>query len=99
MLALREGLLCLLLLAASSLELVGAASDGDCQLNSNILIVILLIFFALVIIEVHQIDHITFIAISFLRLRYEGILEVLLAICATLATNLIHVVAILVDDL
>jgi hypothetical protein len=82
----------------TSLELVGASGNGDRQLYGEVLVLVVLL---LLFVEVHQVDHVALVAVPLLRLRDEGVLEILLAI-ATLAANLIHlihVIAILVYDL
>ena len=55
----------------------------------------------LLLVQVHQIDHVAFIAVSFLSLRNECVLEVLLVVTTLAAdfVDLIHVVTVLIDDL
>ena len=85
-------------LAISSLEFVRAASDGNCQLYGKVLVLVILL---LLLVQVHQIDHVAFIAVSFLSLRNECVLEVLLVVTTLAAdfVDLIHVVTVLIDDL
>lgn len=85
-------------MAVSSLEFVRAASDGDCQLDGKVLVLVILF---LLLVQIHQVNHVAFIAISFLSLRDECVLEILLVVAALASdfVDLVHVVAVLIDDL